>query len=1001
MPIILSQVEAKKDELDPKFFSKDFTGNGKRKSGLLNSNTDPDHNKDVPEKSGLMVERKMEEVSGAIVTKTYPVAVPSASVYNTLKPDEPYDLNDIGTLKLVSLQASDGLSVSVIAALDVVQIAEIINKKEKNSKHVVPRYNVRLMFVRENRETNSIEDGSISDTARGTVSQIDEDTLRDALSSAIAPADVLVDKTTNGDIEIVRAGVTNPYRTMLSLLHALRLDTTIYSSLIDDWLDDVHLADLLTQAADRWSNKPNIYIDNICAAALRAYKDGRLQPYKLTRYTNNLGLTRNNESLWTLLNRQMLHLMDFPIGLKSYEAIWSSLQKHFDTHIFGEKTKDYERISNSNLNLMFNCRLEDLDRVKSTLSKVPGPGKAPLPDWLNPQQRAAIESDSSLSLVNSGAGTGKSSTINALINYYIDAGIEPHDITAISFTNAAADHLKDLQPELHSFTIAAMIHEIYKVNFPKQQLSNMATLTHTIRAYHGSDPFAQRFVTLLEQMEDDESNLQAKTMLNNFIEVNFKQVVSLLDSVGQTALGLETIVLYQYIDNMQEPPEVTSKHLIIDEVQDNSIFEFIFVLRYIRKNLESLFIVGDASQTLYEFRASNPKALNMLEASGIFKNFRLETNYRSNQEILNYANEQLKDIEANQYAQLQLESATDKNTSMDSFIQKVRFAYQPTKTNLLPTKASLTEQMAPLFSTLGIFDYIESCMRKVRPNSTRHQQVAVLAYQRKVANAAEDMLRHRYPDKKIVQLTSTRPFVSAIFSTYIQEYGREISQIPAKNIAQILDNQIMHRLASLMPRGDIDTLKYNTRQMLDRWHEAQDGLIMAQYAQLAAGAIDHQTFVERIKKLLLDFEIQDNAARAKYLSMSNEEKKAGEEAKNADIIVSTIHGVKGLEFDNTVVFVEESLKSMSEDKKRLYYVALTRAIESEFVLAYGSDEFSQMEAYWNTLVVDHFERDFKAGRTTPEALIRVWNSRHSANPMPPMFAQAIADARSGKLLMED
>ena len=96
------------------------------------------------------------------------------------------------------------------------------------------------------------------------------------------------------------------------------------------------------------------------------------------------------------------------------------------------------------------------------------------------------------------------------------------------------------------------------------------------------------------------------------------RIISLLDTIKQTSLELEIIICYQRIDTMAEPTHVNCKYLIIDEVQDNSIFEFIYVLKYITKHAQSLFIVGDASQTLYEFRSANPRALNTLEGSGVF-----------------------------------------------------------------------------------------------------------------------------------------------------------------------------------------------------------------------------------------------------------------------------------------------------------------------------------------------------------------------------------------------
>ena len=80
--------------------------------------------------------------------------------------------------------------------------------------------------------------------------------------------------------------------------------------------------------------------------------------------------------------------------------------------------------------------------------------------------------------------------------------------------------------------------------------------------------------------------------LNNFIEENYDDVIRFLDTTRQTSLEIEIIICYQKIDTMVEPPEIQSQHLIIDEVQDNSVFEFVYSLKYVEKHQESLFIVG-------------------------------------------------------------------------------------------------------------------------------------------------------------------------------------------------------------------------------------------------------------------------------------------------------------------------------------------------------------------------------------------------------------------------
>ena len=125
----------------------------------------------------------------------------------------------------------------------------------------------------------------------------------------------------------------------------------------------------------------------------------------------------------------------------------------------------------------------------------------------------------------------------------------------------------------------------------------------------------------------------------------------------------------------------------------------------------------DCSQTLYEFRASNPRALNVLEGSGVFQTFQLQINYRSNQEILDFANVALSDIEANQYAHIQLHANSRAQVTEASFKDAVHFYY-----HALGKLSDFDDALSTMFS-LELKKYIDECLAK-------GEQVAFLAFSR-------------------------------------------------------------------------------------------------------------------------------------------------------------------------------------------------------------------------------------------------------------------------------
>ena len=555
----------------------------------------------------------------------------------------------------------------------------------------------------------------------------------------------------------------------------------------------------------------------------------------------------------------------------------------------------------------------------------------------SPEQIKAITTLDPLTIVQAGAGTGKSTVILGRIDYMCSVGVKPEDITVLSFTNAAADHIKDKNPNVHSMTIASMIHTIYETNFPAHRLSAVSTLRNTLDIYYPPtptrDPFIRDFNNRLTAFIKGDTD--AYTSMNNFIEDNYDKVIDVLNTIQQTTLELEIIICYQQIDNFIEPASVQSKYLIIDEVQDNSIFEFVYVLKYVTKHLENLFIVGDCAQTLYEFRASNPKALNIMEGSGVFTPYQLNTNYRSNQEILDFANVILKNIEANQYANIQLQSNAIGKVTHKSFTDKVKIHYEQL------VKMTGFHDAIPTWLDLYVKPYIDS---KLQFN----ESVTFLAFTRDVIFRIQHWLEETYPGHSIANIVPERIQDSTVFSEFIRKYWNDVKFMPSQNLITIICQEILHRLDSLT-NGNAQKAQKAVSDMLLKWAHETDADANAWFTQYQNSQMTQDEYLENIKQSMLSYEINHNAIRQSLISKKNEETKKLQNASSADFVLSTIHSAKGLEFENVVVLFRNE-NDLPEDKKRMYYVALTRAMKSEFILAYDTSKSPQITADYKTIV---------------------------------------------------
>ena len=338
--------------------------------------------------------------------------------------------------------------------------------------------------------------------------------------------------------------------------------------------------------------------------------------------------------------------------------------------------------------------------------------------------------------------------------------------------------------------------------------------------------------------------------------------------------------------------------------------------------------MGDCSQTLYEFRGSNPRGLNVLEGSGVFATYQLQTNYRSNQEILDFANKHLLDIEANQQANLQLRANSLAKVTEKTFRRKVNLSYHQ-----LQKIGDFSVHIGPNFAVY-CKNYIDDCL-------ARGEQVAILAYKRKDILQIQESLKNMYPNATINNLIPERQYDKAIFSQFIKNYWNEVQFIPTKSIEFVIVQAIIGKTEYLM-RGDRNKNLPKVQSMASGWRTQYGQTVQTWQTQYVNGILTKDQFFENIKETLLDYEIRQNSIRQSLLAAKNEEAKRNADP-NANFVLSTIHSAKGLEFENCIV-IHRNANNMDEDQKRMYYVAFTRARNTEFILSYDTVKNPQIEA---------------------------------------------------------
>lgn len=885
-------------DYSPKFFDDKLTGRGGGTPGFLSNRNNPpaiDVNLATQPNDSRCI-RKTFRSNQTVVTHI-PLNTLTVNAWSEMKTIDVPAMSD-----LVEIGSHPKLKAKLYMTMDIhaIDIEEtttydIMSGKTQTKRDVRTNYQIKFFILTDNPP-------AIASKLTHTLAYASASSLRIAKSDAL----YWVEYSSN-PMQELQFDIGDKLR---KAGWSLRVD------LILDYMNNYEIYDTVARRSQEWQTT--------------IHKD-------VEKFVMNLSKTAGGHitsSQMDVVYEEVRYLMSYNIPLELYKHIYAALKANFPA-------ADLRKICKQNLNLLLSDTLNNLDANKALIPPLtPANTTLPLPasiQRLSKEQTKAVMSNSPLVLVQAGAGTGKSTLILGRIDYLVHSGVKPEDITVLSFTNAAADNISEKNPNVHSMTIARMIHEIYTANFANHELSTLDTIINSLDIYYPNVPGVNRGIVpdfqrrLTAMIKGDANNF---TDMNNFIEEHYDAVIDMLDTIGQTSLELEIIICYQRIDSLVEPPTIASKYLIIDEVQDNSVFEFVYTLKYVDKHKESLFIVGDCSQTLYEFRASNPRALNILEGSGTFQTYQLTVNYRSNQEILDFANIALQNIEANQYANIQLRAHSLMPVTEQSFIDRVHFNY-----HMLAKLTELHNELPGIFSS-EIRPYIEACL-------ARGEKVAVLAYTRRDIAVIKQILEDQYPGKSCISLVPEKMYNMTVMTTFIKKFWHGTQFIPYTNIVNIIRRQIMANLKYIV--FDDQKAAPRVQQMLDEWANEEGPTIMSWVNQVSKGQMKEADMLHNVKNNMIQYEIRKNAIKQALLSAQNQMIKKSGVVTSANFILSTIHSAKGLEFDNVIVLYRND-NQLSEEDKRMYYVALTRAMKSEYILAYDRTVSPQIQADYVTVL---------------------------------------------------
>jgi DNA helicase-2/ATP-dependent DNA helicase PcrA len=286
---------------------------------------------------------------------------------------------------------------------------------------------------------------------------------------------------------------------------------------------------------------------------------------------------------------------------------------------------------------------------------------------LNPGQAAAAGHFTGPALVLSGPGSGKTRVITHRIAHLIkEKGVRPENILAVTFTNKAANEMKErvlhLLSNEFSLPIMGTFHSIcsrilresggyigINTNFVIFDDDDSLSLIKGVMKDLNINTKQFSPNTVKNSIESSKNELIGPQEYGSFAQGFFqREIVTKVylayqkDLEDQNGLDFEdlirkTVLLFEKEPKLLEKYQNRFQFILIDEYQDTNKSQYIFTKLLAAKH-RNLFVVGDAAQAIYGWRGADYK--NILNFSSDFaeaKVYNLDQNYRSTKKILSAA----------------------------------------------------------------------------------------------------------------------------------------------------------------------------------------------------------------------------------------------------------------------------------------------------------------------------------------------------------------------------
>lgn len=585
-------------------------------------------------------------------------------------------------------------------------------------------------------------------------------------------------------------------------------------------------------------------------------------------------------------------------------------------------------------------------------------------DNLNDKQKEAVLYNDGPLLIIAGAGAGKTKTLTSKIAYIIDEHLAtPYNILAITFTNKAAKEMRDrlylligdeakkLQVStFHSFGLK-LLRENYELlgydrNFVIMDSDDSLTVVKKIIKDLDYDPKIYNPKAIRNKISSCKNELISAKAYERYAVSDYEQVIQKVyekyekklqknNSVDFDDLLILPIKLFREHQDVLEKYQNLYQYVLIDEYQDTNQAQYILTKMISEKN-RRITCVGDDSQSIYSFRGANYK--NILNFENDYKDAKtilLEQNYRSTGNILDAANQVIKNNRDRKDKNLWTNKGPgEKIKYYRAYNERDEAQYVIRKIKELVNRNVEYKDIAVLYRTNAQSRVVEEEMLKENlPYRvigsfyfySRKEIKDLIAYLRLIHNSKDNisLLRVINTPKRGIGLktienltikadTEGISIYDAIESGKELEFKKTIEKL--KSVAEDLT------LTELIDKV-LDASGMKKELESEQTLEAEVRLENLEEFKSITKAFEEKEGLISLEDFLLEISLVSDVEE--YKDDPNR------------ISLMTVHSVKGLEFDHVfVVGMEEGLfphmnslmeNVALEEERRLCYVAITRA----------------------------------------------------------------------------